>query len=234
MRIPPAPHRFAVSPRRAAAIQREMARQVRVRPLRGPVRLVAGVDCAFLQDAPGGPRCLAAAVAWDRETGHVLEERVAWRPLRFPYVPGLLTFREAPAVLAVLRKLRHTPDLLLCDGHGRAHPRRFGLACHVGLLAGVPTAGCAKSPYVGRFREPGPRRGASTALVDRGETIGRVLRTQGGMRPVFVSVGHDVDLPSAQRVVLLCATRFRLPEPTRLADRLAARGKRERAWGALG
>jgi deoxyribonuclease V len=145
----------------------------------------------------------------------------------FPYVPGLLSFREAPALLAVLRSLRSEPDALLLDGHGFAHPRRFGIACHVGVIVDRPTAGCAKSRLVGVHPEPGQRRGARRALVHRGERIGTVLRTRDGTRPVFASIGHRIDLASAEALILATGAGYRLPEPTRLADRLVARAKRE-------
>lgn len=186
---------------------------------------MAGLDCAFSRD---GEQCIAGVVVWDVAAARVVEERIATRPLRFPYVPGLLSFREAPALLAVLRKLRSEPDALLFDGHGYAHPRRFGIACHVGLVADRPSAGCAKSRLVGEHGEPGPARGASRPLFDRGERIGSVLRTREGSRPVYASVGHRMDLATAERLVLACGAGYRLPEPTRLADRLVARAKQER------
>lgn len=205
-------------------MQRRLAARVSLAPPRRPLRLVAGVDAAFSSDAR---HCIAGVVVWDCAENAVREEVVARRPLTFPYVPGLLSFREAPAVIAALRKLRAPPDALLYDGHGIAHPRRFGIASHVGLLAGVPTVGCAKSVLVGEYRMPGVRQGASTPLVYRGERIGTVLRTRDSVRPVFVSVGHRMDLPSCEALVLACVTRYRLPEPTRLADQLVARVKRE-------
>lgn len=224
MRIPRPPHSFRLSPRRAVAVQRELAGRVRVEPPAGPLRLVAGVDCAFTRD---GARCIAAAVVWDARETRVVEERIARRPLRFPYVPGLLSFREAPAVLAALRALRTTPDALLVDGQGLAHPRRFGIACHLGVLCDLPTAGVAKSVLVGTYAEPAARRGARTALRDRGERVGTALRTRDGVRPVFVSVGHRLDLRAAERLVLACGAGFRLPEPTRRADRAVAEAKRD-------
>lgn len=184
---------------------------------------VVGVDAAFSRD---GRNCIAGAVVWSLREGRVVEERTARRVLRFPYVPGLLSFREAPAVLAALRALREAPDALVCDGQGLAHPRRFGIACHVGLLADLPSVGCGKSRLVGAFREPASRRGSRSALRDRGERVGTVLRTRDGVKPVFVSVGHRADLRGAERLVLACHGGYRLPEPTRLADRLVARAKR--------
>ncbi len=201
-------------------MQRRLAARVRVTPLRGAPRLVAGLDAAFTSE-----RCIAAAVLWDLRARRVVEQRVAVRPLHFPYVPGLLSFREAPALLAALRKLRGEPEVLLCDGHGLAHPRRFGIACHIGVLTGLPTVGCAKSRLVGEHADPAQRRGARAPLEDRGEVIGAVLRTRPGSRPLFVSVGHRVDLPSALRLVLACAREHRLAEPVHLADRLVAATK---------
>lgn len=229
MQIPRPPHRWNVSARRAIEIQQQLAGRVRRAGSTNTVRYVAGVDAAFTRDAR---RCIAAAVVWDRAGDRALERRVAVRPLVFPYIPGLLSFREAPAVLAALRRLRHEPDAIMCDAHGYAHPRRFGLACHVGVICGLPTVGCAKSRLVGAHRAPGRRRGSRTRLRHDGEVIGMVLRTQDAVRPVFVSVGHLVDLDSAARLVLACAVSYRLPEPTRLADRLVGevrRGER-RTW----
>jgi len=224
MRIPPAPHRWDVTPARALEIQRELAGRVRLESTRGAARLVAGVDAAYTRD---GRSCIAGVVLWDLAERRVLERHTALRPLRFPYVPGLLSFREAPAVLAALQELSALPDVLVCDGHGLAHPRRFGIACHVGLILDLPTVGCAKSRLCGEHAEPGPRRGSEAPLVHRGEVVGAVLRTRAGVKPVYVSAGHRIDLPGAIRLVLGCAERFRLPEPTRLADILVDAARRE-------
>lgn len=221
MKIPRPPHRWDVSPKRAAAIQRALRDRIRVEAPGGPLRYVAGVDAAFTDNA-----CLAGVVLWDRAREVMEEEHVATRPLTFPYVPGLLSFREAPAILAALRKLERAPDAIMTDGHGYAHPRRFGIACHVGLLCDLPTVGCAKSRLVGEHAEPGEKRGSRTALRDGRERIGTVLRTQDGVRPVYASVGHRIDLGTAEKLLFSCVTRYRLPEPTRLADRLVARAKR--------
>jgi deoxyribonuclease V len=226
MEVARAPHRWTVTPKQASAIQRRMAALVQQVPLAGAPRVVAGVDAAF---SPDDRLCLAAVVLWDMRERTVIEQHVAARPLTFPYVPGLLSFREGPALLAALRRLRRPPDVLICDGHGLAHPRRFGIACHVGVIVGRPTIGCAKSRLIGTHREPGVRRGAVAPLTDGGEVIGGVLRTQHGINPVFVSVGHLIDPPGAQRIVLACAVRHRLPEPTRLADHLVGAAKRARA-----
>jgi deoxyribonuclease V len=223
MNVPRAPHRWSVTPKQASAIQRRLASLVRQTPLGAMPRFVAGLDAAFSRD---DRHCLAAAVVWDMREQAVVEQEVAVRPLTFPYVPGLLSFREGPALLAALRKLGTAPDVLLCDGHGLAHPRRFGIACHVGVLLGRPTVGCAKSRLIGAHRRPGSKRGSVAPLIDGGEVIGSVLRTQDGINPVFVSVGHRIDLAGAERIVLASAVRHRLPEPTRLADRLVGAAKR--------
>jgi deoxyribonuclease V len=202
---------------RAIAIQRRLAVLVRSVAPPGLLCWIAGLDAAV---CAGGTVCVAAAVLWDTQARKVVEQRIARRRVTFPYVPGLLSFREAPAVLAALRRLRRAPDALLYDGHGLAHPRRFGIACHVGLLAGIPTIGCAKSRLVGEHGELGPLRGASVPLVDRGEIVGRVVRTRDHVCPLFVSVGHLVDLETAERIVLDCALVYRIPEPIRFADHL--------------
>jgi len=222
VKIPPAPHSWAVTPAQAIAIQKRLAAEVRQSPPPGPIRYVAGVDAAF---SPDGRHCIAGAVVWDCREKRAVEWSLARRILRFPYVPGLLSFRETPAVLAALHRLSGEPDALICDAQGLAHPRRFGLACHVGLIAGRPTLGCAKSLLVGSFRPPGARRGCRSALLHDGKRVGTVLRTRDRVRPVFVSVGHAIDLRSAEELVLRCSTGYRLPEPTRLADRLVAAAK---------
>ena len=230
MRIPRAPHRWNVSPSKAVEIQRDLAGRLRFERPGRSLRLVAGIDAAFERD---GGACVAGVVVWDAYERVVVERRAATRPLRFPYVPGLLSFREAPAALAALRKLRTIPDALICDGHGYAHPRRFGLACHVGLLADLPAVGCGKSRLCGEHRDPAARRGSQVPLVHCGEIVGTVLRTRDAVRPVYVSAGHRIDLATAERLVLDCAVRYRLPEPTRLADALVGAARREGLQAAL-
>ena len=203
-------------------IQNELRARVSIEPL-APVSTVAGVDCAF-----GEAHVFAMAVVWDVDAGTVVETRALRRPLQFPYVPGLLSFREAPALIAVLRRVRSPFDAVLCDGQGLAHPRRLGLACHLGVLLDKPAVGCAKSRLVGEYAEPGLERGEFTDLRHRDERVGAVLRTRTGVRPLFVSPGHRCDLPGAIELVLRCGAGFRLPEPVRLADRgVAAFKKRQ-------
>jgi len=223
MKIPRAPHRWNVTPKRAALIQTELAGGVVPRGDLQTARLAAGADIAF---SPDGTECIAAAVVWDVRKDRTVEKHVVRKPLAFPYVPGLLSFREAPAIVAALRKLRTEADVFLLDGQGYAHPRRFGLASHVGVWLDRPTIGCAKSILVGTGDEPGRAKGDHRPLVHRGEHVGVALRTRAGVKPMYISVGHRVSLSSARRFILRCCTRYRMPEPTRLADRLVAQAKR--------
>ena len=213
-------HRWQVTPRRAVEIQNELRGRVSIE-LPPPVSMVAGVDCAF-----GEAHVFAMAVVWDVDRRAVVETRALRRPLRFPYVPGLLSFREAPALIAVLRRVRRPFDAVLCDGQGLAHPRRLGLACHVGVLLDRPAVGCAKSRLVGEYVEPGIERGDFTGLHYQGERVGTVLRTRTGVKPLFVSPGHRCDHRGAVELVLRCGAGFRLPEPVRLADRGVAQFKK--------
>ena len=210
------PHRWDLSIAEAREIQERLRSRVRVEPLVRPPRLVAGIDVTYPE---GVGSALAGVVVMRLPSLEIVERAFAEAPLAFPYVPGYLSFREAPAVLAALRGLVAEPDLLLFDGQGLAHPRRFGLACHVGVIVDRPAAGCAKSLLVGRHAEPGMRRGCRRRIVDRGETVGVALRTRDGVRPVFVSVGHRVDLTGAIRAVLACSRGHRSPEPLREAHR---------------
>lgn len=181
---------------------------------------VVGVDVAY-DDARDV--VAAAAVALDARTRAVVDEATAVGQVSFPYVPGLLAFREIPTVLDALARLTRTPDLVVCDGYGLAHPRRFGLASHLGVLTGLPTIGVAKNPFTFRYEPPGPDRGATSPLLDGAEEVGRALRTQKGVKPVFVSVGHRIDLDRACAHTLHLAADYRLPETTRAADSLCRR-----------
>jgi deoxyribonuclease V len=217
-------HRWDLTPKEAIALQARLRDRVERADRIGAVRHVAGVDVGFEDDG----RVTRAAVAVLDYPGLALVERAVVRvPTRFPYVPGLLSFREAPAVLAAFERLEIAPDLILYDGQGIAHPRRFGIASHVGLLLDCPSIGVAKSRLVGSHRSPADRRGAWAPLVDSGEnqateTIGAVLRTRKGVKPVYVSIGHRVSLESAVRWTMACCTKYRLPETTRWAHRLAS------------
>lgn len=185
----------------------------------GKIRRVAGVDVGFEQD--GAVTRAAVAVLSFPELQPV-EHAIARLPTRFPYVPGYLSFREIPAVLAALKKLKISPDLLLCDGQGLAHPRRFGLACHLGLLTNIPSIGVAKSRLIGTHGALPQKKGSWVPLTDGDEIIGAVLRTRTGVKPVYVSIGHRVSLETAIDYVLRCTTKYRLPETTRAAHHLAS------------
>ncbi|PWU48215.1 endonuclease V [Micromonospora globispora] len=178
---------------------------------------VAGLDVAY---AESGDRLAAAVTVLDAATLAVVDEAVSVGRPAFPYVPGLFAFRELPALRDALDRLTVRPDLLVCDGHGLAHPRRFGLACHLGVVTGLPAIGVGKTPLVGEWEEPGLRRGAWTPLRDGGAEVGRVVRTRDGVKPVFVSVGHRISLDNAVDRVLALTPRYRLPETTRTADQL--------------
>ncbi|GAA1380405.1 endonuclease V [Catellatospora chokoriensis] len=206
----------------AEALRQQLALRERVEP-GGPlpaVRTAAGLDVSY--DGETG-RAVAAAVVLDLATLTVVEAATATGEVTFPYVPGLLAFRELPVLVDALERLTVTPDVLVCDGYGVAHPRRFGLACHVGVLTGLPTFGVAKTPFTAAHAEPGPGRGDWSPLTEGDEVLGRVLRTQPKVKPVFVSVGHRVDLATATALTLALAPRFRLPETTRHADQLSRR-----------
>ncbi len=218
--IPRAPHSWHLAPKRAVAVQNALRAKVRLRHAAPPRRIV-GLDCAF-----AGSDILAVAVVWDVRLARVVETRGVRRPVAFPYVPGLLSFREVPVLLAVLRRLVSDFDAVMCDGQGVAHPRRFGMASHLGVILQRPTLGCAKSRLVGTYQPVGPCRGERTALLNSGEQIGTVLRTRAGVRPLFVSPGHLCDHDNSVDWVLACGAGYRMPEPTRLADRLVAGYKR--------
>ena len=228
-------HEWSLSPAQAIALQKSLAGAV-VRADRfgsggrPGITRVAGVDAAF---ADRGRVIRAAAVLVDYPGLQPVDQVVIERATAFPYVPGLLSFREVPALLEALGRLRSDPDLILCDGHGYAHPRRFGLACHLGLWLDAPAVGVAKSRLTGRHEEPGPAKGDTAWLVAGAgerprERIGAVLRTRERVKPVYVSAGHRVSLETAATLTLACVTRYRLPEPTRLADKLS---KARRAGG---
>ncbi|MER5181159.1 endonuclease V [Streptomyces sp. NPDC002896] len=187
---------------------------------------VTGVDVAYDDERD---LVAAAAVALDAATLEVVEEATAVGRISFPYVPGLLAFREIPTVLAALDSLRADPGTVVCDGYGRAHPRRFGLASHLGVLTGLPSIGVAKNPFTFSYGEPGTPRGSFSPLVEGDEEVGRALRTQDGVKPVFVSVGHRVSLDTACAHTLRLTPRYRLPESTRRADALCRRVLREAA-----
>ena len=213
------------------AEQVEMRRRLIVQPLEPLPRFVAGVDAAYSEDKK---TVLAAAVVYDRVERHTVEIVHAIRPVEYPYIPTFLSFREGPAVLQAIRALKHEFGVVCFDGQGYAHPRRCGLASHMSILLGVPGVGVAKSRLLGTFSDPPPEAGSSSPLMDKGEQVGLVLRTRNNVSPLFLSVGHRVDLPSAAALVLACCTRYRVPEPTRQADIEVAKLKRQSAGNRIG
>jgi deoxyribonuclease V len=208
--------KWDLTPSDAVALQKRLSGDVIRKSRLTTVKTVAGIDTGYRDGMSQ-----AAIVSFKYPDLEPLEQSISLRPVNFPYIPGLLSFREAPVILKAVEKLKQSPDLLIIDGHGIAHPRRFGIACHIGLLLDVPSIGCAKTLLVGEYDEPNPERGAFSYLKDQGEIIGAVLRTRSNVKPVFVSIGHRVDLQDCIQFVLNCCRGFRLPETTRRADRLS-------------
>ncbi len=216
------PDGWNVTPAEGIEIQKRLRPLVRRSWDARAIGLVAGADVHF--PSRGSARAAIAVLSYP--SLDIVDWSVFEGPCAFPYVPGLLSFREIPPLLEALRALRAAPDCVLCDGHGVAHPRGLGLASHFGLVTGIPAIGCAKSPLFGRFDEPGPNRGSESAVMDpAGKRIGSVLRTRDRTRPLYVSIGHLVSLRKAVSIVLACADRFRIPEPLRAAHRLAGAGR---------
>lgn len=211
----------------AVALQRELAVRQRLCPADvDDIRYVAGADVSY---GRGDTEAVAAVVVVEIPGLHVVETATASAPLTFPYIPGLLSFREAPALIEAFRRIDAQMDAVIFDGHGLAHPRRFGLACHVGLWLDIPSVGCAKKKLVGDH-EPVPlEAGSRQPLIHDGETVGCVLRTRDRVKPVFVSPGHCADIDSATAIVELCLRGYRLPEPTRLAHHEVTRARKELA-----
>lgn len=218
-------HDWSMSFREAVALQRELAARVRlVDCLPRPLQNVAGVDVSYEKN---GELFFAAVVVLSWPDLETVEEAFAVDRVSFPYIPGLLSFRELPVVLEAFRRLHAVPDAVLVDGQGIAHPRRLGIACHLGLWLDLPTVGCAKSRLCGEHPPPGARRGDQVPLTHNGEHIATVLTTRDRVKPLFVSPGHKTDMDSAVRVTLACCRRYRMPEPTRLAHLLTNRLRRE-------
>jgi deoxyribonuclease V len=209
-------HPWDVSPADAREIQRQLCGRALVAPLDRQPEIIAGVDVSVK-----GGRARAAVVLLSYPGNTPFQTATAAMPVSFPYVPGLLSFREGPVVLAALEQLEDRPDVLMFDAQGLAHPRRMGLATHLGILLDMPAVGCAKSRLCGMHSEPDEQKGSWTPLMDGDEVIGAVVRTRDRVQPVFVSVGHRVDLETSVSLVLGCAARYRLPEPTRWAHRVA-------------
>jgi len=207
-------HAWDLVPSTAAALQKELAVRVDVRTPLTNLELIAGADVSYNRFS----RMVHAAVVVIRVAdGSIVETQGARHETSFPYIPGFLSFREAPALMQAFAQLKSEPDAIMLDGQGIAHPRRFGLACHVGLWLDRPCLGCAKSRLIGTFDEPGETAGSLAPLIDKGEVIGTVVRTKNGIKPLYVSAGHKIDLPGAVRAVLATCRGYRIPEPTRQA-----------------
>lgn len=212
-------HTWNVTPSEGIRRQKELTRLVARRWDGRRVKRVAGMDVHF----PGRDSVRAAIIICTFPELEIIDSGVYTGPCTFPYIPGLLSFREIPPLLGAMKRIKEKPDLVLCDGQGIAHPRGLGLASHLGLVLNLPTIGCAKSPLFGEFTMPGPCKGERTPIKDKtGKTIGTVLRSRDQTRPLYVSVGHLIDLRTSVRLVLSCITRFRNPEPLRAAHRLAS------------
>lgn len=227
------PHRWDVTPKEAARLQLELRGRLRKHKDVREIGTVAGADIALgpTSGEASGPMkkdaiAYGGVVVYSFPDLRELERQSAQRRVSFPYVPGLLAFREGPVLLDAFARLRTEPDLLLFDAHGYSHPRRFGLACHLSVVLDTPGIGVAKSLLVGHYEEPPHRVGAWTSLVDAEETVGAVVRTRAGVQPIFVSIGHRVDLATAIELVLACTDGYRIPKPTREADHFVAQLKR--------
>ncbi|MCG8067082.1 MAG: deoxyribonuclease V [Candidatus Thiodiazotropha taylori] len=212
-------HPWNLIPKDAIALQKQLSSQViQVDQMRNPQR-IAGVDVGF---EAAGKVTRAAIAILEFPSLQLVEQAIARVPTRFPYIPGLLSFREVPAILQAIEKLSGPPDLLLCDGQGLAHPRRFGLACHLGLLTDIPSIGVAKTRLIGTHEALSQKKGSWLPLIDRDEVIGAVVRSRSGVKPIYVSIGHRISLSSAVNYVLAATTRYKLPETTRAAHHLAS------------
>lgn len=217
--------RWNVSPTEARRIQMVLRDRVELGDRLGKLRHVAGADVAL--DMARG-HAIAGIVIYRFPSIEEVERIWAERPLKFPYIPGLLSFREMPVILAAFARVRTRPDLIFYDGQGYAHPRRFGIACHLGVTLDCPAIGCAKSRLIGSHSEPPPGRGAWVPIEDKGEVIGALLRTQEGVKPIYVSTGHRVCLERAVELVMAVSGSYRIPRPTRDADRFVGEIKRSR------
>ncbi len=223
MEMPEPLHQWDVDYDRAREIQEELRDRIELQPLEKNLELVAGADMSLSKEHE---TFFAGVVVMRYPDMKIVEKQTVHRKADFPYIPGLLTFREGPAVLGALEQLAVDPDLIVFDGQGMAHPRRMGLATHMGIWLDMPTVGCAKSRLIGEHEEPGAERGSWTRLMDEGERIGTVLRTQTDVKPLFVSPGNLCSHEDARRIVLECATRYKMPEPTRQAHLEVGRAKR--------
>lgn len=210
-------HKWNLSEMEAIELQQKLAQKVIKEDRIDPILHVAGIDVAYSKN---NDTLIAAIVILELASLKVVESVVFEDTVRFPYIPGLFSFRELPPIIKAFEEIKTVPQLIVCDGQGIAHPRRFGLACHLGILYDIPTIGCGKTRLIGHFEEPDPHRGAYSPLFDKSEIIGNVLRTQNNINPIFVSIGHRISLTTACELILKLSPNFRLPETTRQADQL--------------
>ena len=205
-------HSWQVTLDKAADIQRELAKKLIFEPLTGKVKYIAGADVAYFDQMK---RCVGAVTLMKFPELDIIEQTSAVLNVQFPYIPGYLTFREAPVLLKAFEKLQHTPDLIIFDGQGIAHRQKMGIAAHLGVILDIPSIGCAKSRLIGNFDNPAPEKGSFSPLFYKGNEIGAVVRTRKGTKPVFVSPGQKITIPEAIDWVLKCSPKFRVPEPVR-------------------
>jgi deoxyribonuclease V len=215
-------HNWDLTYSQAISLQKELAGRVEHKKIKAKPKTIAGLDCAFSKD---GKEIIAAIVVLRFGDFELIEIQNAIQNVNFPYIPGLLSFREAPVCIAAAKKLKTIPGIFMIDGQGIAHPRRLGIAAHLGLFFNKPTIGCAKSRLIGEFREPALKKGSFSQLTDKEEIIGSVVRTRTNVKPVFISVGNKCMLEDAIEITLACAIKYRIPEPTRLAHQLVSRLK---------
>lgn len=223
-------HNWAVSPREAIKLQVRLAKSIRLRKGDLEIKTIAGADIAYSKTSN---KVFGGVIIFTYPKLEVIEERLASQEVKFPYIPGLLTFREAPVLLAAFKKVKNVPDLIIFDGQGIAHPRKMGLATHMGIILNKPTIGCAKSRLLGDYKIPRNVVGAYSLLRDGNKVIGAVLRTRKDVKPVFVSAGYKIDLKTSIKVVSKCAGNFRLPEPTRQAHIFVEKAKRKREGSSI-
>jgi len=218
------PHAWNISVDQAREIQKNLAQRIRIRKIPRRLKTVAGCDVAYNKDLQ---RLIAGMVVLRFPDLTIIEEIIVYEPITFPYVPGYLSFREAPAILNLIKSYQKHVDVFIFDGHGIAHPRGLGIAAHIGVLIDKPSIGCAKKKLIGAFELPGELKGSQADLTHQGHIIGRVLRSKDRVKPIFISVGHAVNLNDSVGFILSCCTKYRLPEPTRLADIAVARAKKK-------
>jgi deoxyribonuclease V len=217
------PYLWNLSVQEAREVQKNLAHRVRIQKIPERIKTVAGCDVAYDTDSQ---RLTAGMVVLNFPDLTIVDEITINEPITFPYIPGYLSFREAPAIINLIKQYEHSIDLFIFDGHGIAHPRSLGIAAHIGVLLDIPSIGCAKKKLIGTYETPEEHKGSQTDLIHKGRIIGRVLRSKDRVKPVFVSVGHKVNLDDSVNLILRCCTKYRLPEPTRLADIAVARAKK--------